>query len=125
MAQADQIEVPRRHGGAFVAWPAAALQAVFHVVDHPHPGEYAVLLEHHATIRAGTSDGLSVNLDAAVALVQQPGDDLQQRALAAPGWAEQADELAARDTECNAVEGADHLAIGAAEMAGQIAHVND
>src|SRR5213080_1909001 len=105
MTQPNQIEVALRRRVALIAWPAAALQTVFHIVDHAHPREHAVLLEHHAAVRPGTGDRPSVNFDAAAALVQQPADDLQQRGLAAARRTQQADELPAPDAERNSVEG--------------------
>ena len=56
----------------------AALEAVLDIVDHPHPGKHAVLLEHHAALAAGRRDRLAGDHDVAAGWRQQAGHHLQQ-----------------------------------------------
>ena len=74
-----------------------AFKAILDIVDHPHPGEHTVLLEDHAALRARAGDGRPPTR-AARGRQQQAGHHLQKGGLAAAGRADQADELAARDS---------------------------
>ncbi len=48
-----------------------------------------------------------MDLDAAGVRLLEPGDQAQAGRLARTGWAEQGEELAVRDLEAHAVDGAD------------------
>ena len=72
---------------------AALAQAEADVVQHRQPGEQRVALEHHAAVGAGAVDALAVEQHLAGGRVVQPGDDAQQRALAAAAGAEDGDEV--------------------------------
>jgi hypothetical protein len=75
---------------------ASHAQAERKIAQHRHVGVQRVGLEDHAdTTRAGVGKGhvLAADLDAAGGSVQQPGDAVQQRGLAAARGAQQHQEL--------------------------------
>ena len=80
---------------------------------HRQPGEQGGLLEH----QPGAPD----DLDGAGGRLVQPGEEVEQRALAAAGRADEAQELAASHREVDAVECLDPLA-ARAEVLGDVAH---
>jgi hypothetical protein len=62
---------------------AALAQPEADVVEHGQPGEERVALEHHAAVGPGAVDAPAVEQHLARGGHIQPGDDAQQRALAA------------------------------------------
>src|SRR5712691_5646105 len=101
------LDGPPRH--------VAHAQAVGRVLPHRHPGEDRVALKHHRVLRA-VGAGRQVDLDRSGGGGFQPGEDAQQRRLAAPGGADDSEELAARDVERDIVDG-DQAAEGLDEIA--------
>ena len=69
-----------------------------HVVQHVAPLEQHRVLEHDAEIGDRPRHRVAIGDDLARARAQQPGDQPQQRALAAAGRSDDGDELALRDT---------------------------
>src|SRR5229473_235991 len=100
------LDGPPRH--------VAHAQAVGRVLPHRHPGEDRVALKHHRVLRA-VGAGRHVDLDRSGGGGLQPGEDAQQRRLAAPGRADDREELAARDVERDIVDG-DQAAEGLDEI---------
>ena len=84
-----------------------------HVLEHRLPRVDRVVLEHH---RGGRVVGATVDRDVTGRRAQQPGDDPQERRLAAPRRADDRDELALGDVE---VEGpqSSHAGAGLPEPA--------
>jgi hypothetical protein len=77
-------------------------QAESHVVEHAHVAEQRVVLEHEADVafaHMGVGGVLAVEQHAAAVRRLEPGDDAQQRGLAAAGRAQQRDQLAGREIE--------------------------
>ncbi len=93
-------------------------RAEHHVLLHREPGEERVALEHHAAIGAGTEHRLPVELHLAARRVVEPRQDADQRGLAAPRGADDADELAPMHLEVDAIERG-HARVVFAELAGQ------
>ena len=72
---------------------AALAQAEADVLEHRQPGEERVALEHHAAVGARAFDAPAVEQHLAGGRLVEPGDDAQQRALAAARGAEDGDEV--------------------------------
>ena len=87
----------------------ADLQRELDVAARGEPREQRRLLEHQRG--AGVA-----GVDGARARAVEPGDDVEQRALAAAGRAEQAHELARRDVERDVVERVQRVALGAEDL---------
>ncbi len=88
------------------------LQPERHVAAHGHVLERRVVLEHEADVALlrGQVRGVDpLDLDRALVGLVEPGDDAQQRGLAAPARAQQRGELAGGDADGHVVEG-DELA---------------
>ena len=108
-----QFGYPRKR---LLARHLAVGEAVGHVVGHREVGEQRVRLEHDAVVALGRRQPRDVapgELDAAGGLHLEPGDDAQQRGLAAARRPEKADELALGDVEVDVRqrgEGAELLA---------------
>ncbi len=79
--------------------PKTRSTASMHVVEAGQPGQQRVILEHHRTLRPRCGDLAVVAQQHAAGGQQQPGDQVQQRTLAAARVADQRDELAWRDGE--------------------------
>src|SRR5207244_4998018 len=90
--------LPRRLGDA--AEPGAELD----VALDREPREEGVGLEYHAPVGAGVRDLMPIQPDRAGGRPDQPGDEAQQRALPAPGRADDADDLAVGDVEREALD---------------------
>ena len=113
MRKADPAQIVARDLPPRAWRDATALEAIFDIVDDAQPRKHAVALKNHSTLAAGPSDLLAVNDDRAGGRRVEAGDHLQERALSAAGWADQADELAFRHDERHVVNGIDALSIGA------------
>jgi hypothetical protein len=105
--EAHQLERPAREPVALVA--SAARQPERDVRLHLQVREERVVLEHHpgpAPLRrrepAGPRHELAADRDRAGVGPLEPGDQAQQRRLAAAGRAEHRDQLAGRDVELDA-----------------------
>jgi hypothetical protein len=94
LRQPDHPEIPARDIAPLGGGDPAAPQPVLDVVAHPHPREHAILLEHHAAVRPRPLHDRARDRDAPRGGLQQARDELQQRALAAAGRPDDADELA-------------------------------
>src|SRR5579863_8087477 len=64
-----------------------------------------MILKHHAAVRTGPSDPLAVEGDAAAARMLEAADDVQERAFAAAGRADDGDELVPVDGEVELGDG--------------------
>ena len=69
------------------------------VLPDIQPGEQRCLLEDQAALWRRSGDGFAVRADRARGRLFEPGDEIEQRALAATGRAQQNDELAGLDLE--------------------------
>jgi len=77
----------------FTLWHTTELQARHDVFQRGAPGHEAFGLEHVARTGVDTSQWLAKDAHRALAGHQQPGRDVEQRALAAAGGPHHADEL--------------------------------
>eukprot|EP01022_Parablepharisma_sp_SALTPOND_P008982 TRINITY_DN1374_c0_g5_i1.p2 TRINITY_DN1374_c0_g5~~TRINITY_DN1374_c0_g5_i1.p2 ORF type:complete len:1491 (+),score=638.18 TRINITY_DN1374_c0_g5_i1:28616-33088(+) len=101
------LETLQAHQGDMLAHRLALLrsragrieQTQFDIAFHRQPGEQAMLLEHDATLQAGTHDALAIQQHLALVLVFQSHDQAQQGGLAATAGADDADELARCDVQ--------------------------
>ncbi len=69
------------------------------VAKHGAPGQKQILLQHVADLARAAADVLPIEHDASRAGLQQTRNHVEERALAAAGGAEDADELAGPDLE--------------------------
>ena len=99
---------------------AAQFEAEGDVAQHRRPGHQREILEHEGALRSRRADRLAVDRDRAGVGLDQPGDDLEQRRLAAAARAEQAGQLAARKVEVDAAQRLD-VAVDLADAA----HLDD
>jgi hypothetical protein len=83
---------------------AAQLQAVGDVVPQVSPGEEPEVLEHHRDAGKRFLDHLAVDADLAIVERRQPAHAAQQRGLAAPGGADDADDLRVAHVEADVGE---------------------
>ena len=86
------------------------LHSEFDVLADRQPGEQAVLLEDEDAVGARTFDRLAVDQNLAGGLRLQPGDQMQQRGLAATRGADDADELSSLHLQVDVVESQQALA---------------
>ena len=99
--------------------PGAPLERTFpphleleeHVAKDGTPVEQKVALEHDAHLRVGLGDGPAFDPDVAPRGRDQPGDDGEQRALAAAARADDGDELARRDLQGDVLHGGHRMAV--------------
>ena len=87
-------------------------QTVSDIVRDAHVREQRIALEHHpdlALVGRNVIDTLAVDLDLAAVGHKKPGDQIEQRGLAASRWPEQGHELAAANGHRGIFEG-DYLA---------------
>ena len=98
-----------------------------HIVDHRAPRHQARRLKHEAVVAERTGDLTPADGHRARGLGDQPGDDAQQRGLAAAGRPEQRNQLTALEAEARIVERDDRLRRARAELADRkhLAHVFD
>src|ERR1700730_1561239 len=111
LGEADQREVPARGGPALGPRQALDHRAELHVLDRRAPGEEGVLLEDHAAIGAGMRHLVPVHEDMPRRGLDEAGDHVQERGLAAAGRAEQAGEAVLGQLEADFVEGQHALGI--------------
>ena len=83
---------------------AAAARAELDVADRGEPGKERLPLEHDALAAPGPGDRRAVDEHLARARLHQPGDDVEERRLAAAAAADQGDELVLGDREVDAVQ---------------------
>src|SRR3954452_9765709 len=69
------------------------------VVEHGSPRQQKILLQHVADAADRAGGVAAIAHPAAGARLEQPGDDVENGALAAPRWPDQADETALRDRQ--------------------------
>src|SRR5437773_4443131 len=81
-----------------------ALDGQVDVLEAREPRQQRMVLEHDAAVGPGTVDVLVGEQDGALAGLEQSGDQIQERALAAARVADQRDELALADRELDAGE---------------------
>ena len=74
------------------------------------PGQDGVFLKHHPAIGAGAVNFDTVDHGATHTIGQQPGDDIQQRRLAAPAGTHDRDEFIFINLEIDALQSMDRLA---------------
>ncbi len=116
--QSDQLQVVHRHLAPLgVLQPGLELQSEQQVVHHVEPREQRVFLEHHHPVSAGPAHRHAIGEDPARVGPLQPGDDVQQRRLAAARRANQADELALVHLQRHAIERMHHTFAGAEGLA--------
>src|SRR5206468_5412472 len=99
--------------GRLVGRHAPQLQRKQDVLEHGGPRHERRLLEHEADValrQAGPAVAAGP-FDAAARDLAEPGDQPQHRALAASGRTEQAQELSLADTQIEATEGDDAVAV--------------
>ena len=92
---------------ALVLRPALQLERQLDIALDRAPVEECCLLEGHAValLLAGLGRRHARNLDRSLGGMSEIGDHAQQGALAAPGWTDERDELAARDGEVDVLKG--------------------
>src|ERR1700742_3560365 len=105
-----------RVGEVTLARHAEAARAIADIVEHAEPGKQRAFLEHHAAIGAGASNAVAVEQHFARGCLFEAGDQIEQRALAAAGGADQTDEILLGDVERQTVDG---LHRGAAGLRGK------
>ena len=109
--EADELQVAAGFFLALFPGELQALEAELDVLADGAPGEQAVILEDGNATDGRGLDGLSVDLRTAARRPVEAREDGEQRALAAAGGAEQADEFAALDGEADVVEGGEVAAL--------------
>ena len=97
---------------ALAARHAQLLHAEGDVVGDAQPGEERRVLEHDAAIGAGPAHALAADTHLALVGALEAGDEVEQRRLAAPRRADQADELAVVDGERHLAQRRGHAARG-------------
>ena len=76
---------------------AAHFKSESDIAQRREPGKQRRLLKHDAAVEPGLFDPLAVEPHLAFDRLHQAGDDAQERAFAAAGGTEQAEEFVARD----------------------------
>jgi hypothetical protein len=87
------------------------------IFPYRHPRHERKVLEHDHAVQTGTGDFPTFEDDAAGARAFQPGDDIEQRRLAAARVADHGDEFALFDPEVHVLEDAK---IGGTVRAGEV-----
>ncbi len=104
----------------------AHLQPEADVLRHVHVRVERVALEHHrdvAVLGQRVRDVAAVDVHRALGGFVQPGDDVQERALAAARGADEDEKVAGHDLDVDALENV-HVAVAAADVADrECAHV--
>src|SRR5205085_5855957 len=91
--------------------PWAIREAESDIARDREPGQQARLLEHDANFLVRRSDRVAVERHVALRRTVEPGDEAQQRGLAAAGAADYRHDLARLDIERDAVERAHGIGI--------------
>src|SRR5262245_10457599 len=86
---------------------AAQLQAERHVPEHGRPRQQGEVLEDERPLRARSLDAPSPDTDLAGGRLDQAGDDLQERRLAAPARAQERRQPPPRNGDADVAEGFD------------------
>src|SRR5262249_4994255 len=81
------------------------LHAVADVAADRAPRQQARVLEHHRAIGAGAGYAPAIDRHAAALVGQQPGDDVEERGLAAAARADDRQELAVVDRQRDVRQG--------------------
>ncbi len=102
--EADDVDRLQRALARFVERNALRPEADFDIVEHGEPGEQREALEHHRHAFCRAVDRLAGDRDLPRGRVRQPGDDAQQRRLAAAGTAEQPDDFARPEAHRNVLQ---------------------
>src|SRR5262249_26256789 len=89
-----------------------------HVLEDAAPGQQDRALEHHADVAPRAADRLAVENDMAGLVIEQAGENAQQRALAAAAGADDGDEAALLDAAIDLLQG-QHACAAVAEVLGQ------
>src|SRR5262249_23260830 len=110
--EADHPDEAIGDGAALGLRHALHLRAELHVALHRLPGQERVALEDHAGARLDTGDRAAAEIDAAGGRREESGHEVQERRLAAPGAADEADELALGHLETQILQ-RDDLAVPA------------
>ena len=97
--KAVALQQRQRAPARFAQRHALDLHAEDDVVEHGAPGQQQVLLQHVADAANGAGGIDAIDHHAAGGRLQQPGDDVEDRALAAARRSDQADEAALRDRQ--------------------------
>src|SRR5581483_11160424 len=101
--EADQRNEPRDDGVALGASHGLLVKAVDDVAAHGEPGKQRIFLEHNAAFGAGPAHASALDQHVAVGL-EEAADDVEQRALAAAGRADDRDEFTRIELEVGAAE---------------------
>src|SRR5262249_15635966 len=96
---------------AFVLWHAFHFKAESDVTECCAPGEkLGKILKDDASIHAMAFHLLADNADLALCRCQEPGNDVDQRGLAAAGRSDDADEFRSADIETDLLDARDFAA---------------
>jgi hypothetical protein len=109
--QADHLDVFARDGFEHRAVALLDLDRHHHVLDDGAPGQENRRLEHDAELAARSAQLLAVHPDLAGGAIEDAGQDLQQRALAAAARADDADERALADGQVDGGQRVDVVAV--------------
>jgi hypothetical protein len=120
----DQRQVLLRAFVAHAPRHAQLLQAEGDVLGDVEPREERRILEHDAAIVAGPAYRPIAYQDGAGVGPLEPGDEVEERGLAAAGRADQADQLAARHVQAHVLDGRGGATGRGAEALGDMAYVD-
>ena len=116
--QRERTRLVRLRGQA----PHLVLQK--HIAEHGAPIQQQIALEHDADIGVGRPDRAAIDAHLAGRRLDQPGNDGEQRALAASARPEQRYELAGADGDVDAVDRERHRAVAREEGFRDAAKLN-
>jgi hypothetical protein len=85
------------------------------ILPHGEPGQEGMVLEHDRPLRTGCVHFPALEQHRAFGHLQEPGDEVEERGLAAPGMADDGDVFTPLDLE---VDVAQHLRADAAALEG-------
>ncbi len=100
----DQVDRAQRAATDLLSRQALRLEPQRHVLEHREPGKDREALEHHRNALRGAVDGRASKRQPAGTRLIEPRDEPQQRGLARPRTAEQADDLPLVHREIHAIE---------------------
>src|SRR5262249_11931423 len=104
LGQPDAVQCLARHRLALGRRRAADRQAEADVLPDREPWEQRRLLEDQAAVGRWRGHAVAERPDFAVGLGLEPGDEIEQGALAAAGWPDQYRELPGRDVEIDVAQ---------------------